>query len=47
MKVTRQSPLHDSLARLRPVWGELNSMAAPIRFATAGGSAIELADLSA
>jgi sarcosine oxidase, subunit gamma len=47
MKATRQSPLHDSVAWLRPVWGELNSIAVPIRFATAGGSAIELADLSA
>jgi sarcosine oxidase, subunit gamma len=47
MKPTRLSPLHDSLARLRPVWGELNGMAAPMRFATAGGSGIELADLSA
>lgn len=47
MKPTRLSPLHDRLVRLRPVWGEVNAMATPIRFAVAAGSAIELADLSA
>jgi sarcosine oxidase subunit gamma len=47
MKSTRLSPLHDSLARLRPVWGEVNAMATPIGFAVTAGSAIELADLSA
>jgi sarcosine oxidase subunit gamma len=47
MNTTRQSPLHDSLTRLHPVWDELNAMATPMRFAAAGGYAIELADLSA
>jgi sarcosine oxidase, subunit gamma len=47
MKAIRQSPLHDSLARLRPEWGILNSMATALRFAGATGSAVELADLSA
>src|ERR1700675_2402124 len=47
MNPTRRSPLHDSLARLHPVWGELNAMATPMRFAAASGCAIELADLSA
>ena len=46
MKPTRQSPLHDSLARLRPEWCVVNSMATPLRFADATGSAVELADLS-
>ena len=47
MKALRRSPLHESLARLRPEWGVVNSMATPLRFAHATGSAIELADLSA
>lgn len=46
MKALRQSPLHDSLARLRPEWGVLNSMATAWRFADVTGSAVELADLS-
>jgi sarcosine oxidase subunit gamma len=47
MNPTRLSPLHDRLARLRPVWGEVNGMVTPIRFAVTAGSAIELADVSA
>jgi sarcosine oxidase subunit gamma len=47
MKPTRLSPLHDRLARLRPVWGEVNGMVTPIRFAVTAGSEIELADVSA
>ena len=47
MKATRQSPLHDSLARLRPEWGVVNSMATAMRFADPTGCAVELADLSA
>ena len=47
MKAIRQSPLHDSLVRLRPEWGVLNSMATALRFAGATGDTVELADLSA
>ena len=46
MKTLRQSPLHDSLERLRPEWGVVNSMATALRFADVTGSAVELADLS-
>jgi sarcosine oxidase subunit gamma len=46
MNAMRQSPLHDSLARLRPEWGVVNEMATALRFADATGAAVELADLS-
>jgi len=32
MSAIRVSPLHDRLAQLRPLWGDVNRMATPIRF---------------
>ena len=47
MSVARTSPLHEALDSLRPEWGKLNGMAAPLRFSKTAGAALELADLSA
>jgi sarcosine oxidase, subunit gamma len=47
MNALRQSPLHDSLARLQPEWGLLNEMATALRFPDKTGGAVELTDLSA
>jgi sarcosine oxidase subunit gamma len=47
MSAARRSPLHDSLDRLRPLWGVVDAMATPLHFSEVAGNAIELADLSA
>jgi sarcosine oxidase subunit gamma len=47
MTAVRLSPLHDCVSRLQPVWGQLNGMLVPLRYAPATSSSLELCDLSA
>lgn len=47
MNAMRSSPLHDRLERLQPTWDELNGMPIATQLGASGGSAVELADLSA
>ena len=43
----RTSPVHDSLRRLDPAWGELNGMTIARNLATRASAALQLCDLSA